>query len=144
MTTRPYHNPASQAEKRQVLQNDTLFARQQNALDDLGGRFAKLTPSNVTGTKPLQQVPRLPASSPWHREALPPEEPLGIAVDEMPPLEALAPNPTTATNPIAVEVDRADASSPKDGASVLSLSVNLATDNSPSDAPSTPTIKRRV
>ena len=36
-------NESTQSEKREVLRNDTYFARQQNTIDDAGGRFTKLT-----------------------------------------------------------------------------------------------------
>jgi hypothetical protein len=63
--TRPFHNPASQAERREVLENDTYHRRAQNQADDAGGRFAKITPTTVTGVTPTPQYPQLPASSPW-------------------------------------------------------------------------------
>jgi hypothetical protein len=63
MVTHKFNNQASQVERREVLRNDTYFARQQNTADDAGGRFTKLTPSNLTGQS--QQLPQLPPSSPW-------------------------------------------------------------------------------
>jgi hypothetical protein len=81
--TRPYDNSATQAERKAVLRNDTYFARQSNTVDDAGGRFAKLTPSNLTGQS--YQVPRLPENSPWHSDPVPATEPLGFSVDAMEP-----------------------------------------------------------
>jgi len=65
MTTHEFNNQASQAERREVLRNDTYMARQQNTVDDVGGRFAKLTPATVTGSAPSPQYPQLPEGSPW-------------------------------------------------------------------------------
>jgi hypothetical protein len=85
-------NEATQAEKREVLRNDTYFSRQSNTADDAGGRYAKLTPTKVTGSTPLPQVPQLPASSPWASgfdQNL--ERELGFSVDEMPAHEIQEP-----------------------------------------------------
>jgi hypothetical protein len=142
MTTHEYDNPATQSEKREVLQNDTMYSRQANAIPDEGGRYARITPSKLIGSESSPQYPKLAASSPWHHEALPNEEPLGIAVDEMPPLEVPAPNPTTATNPTAVEVDRAGASSPKDGGPTASSPASLGSGSPSVGFPST--LKRRI
>lgn len=62
--TRPFHNPASQAERKAVLENDTYNARAQNTVDDAGGRYAKITPTTVTGATPTPQYPKIP-SGPW-------------------------------------------------------------------------------
>ena len=103
MADLPYSNETTQSERREVLRNDTYFARQQNTPDDAGGRYAKLTPATITGATPSPQYPQLPPSSPWANgfdENV--EPPLGIAVDEMPavgtPTEiqsSLAPNLAT-------------------------------------------------
>jgi hypothetical protein len=79
-----YQNEASQAERKAVLENDNYHTRAQNTLDESGGRFQKLTPTNVTGTASAQ-VPKLPASSPWSDPAnWGPDEPsLGFSIDEM-------------------------------------------------------------
>jgi hypothetical protein len=143
--TRPYHNEATQSEKRAILKNDSYFARQQSQPDDAGGRYAKIRPSNVTGSAPSQQIPKQPENSPWASDPLGPEPPLGFSVDEMNPvgelheiekslasLEARESNPTTAVvmaSP-AVEVDRSHASG---GRSVVS-----------SAAGRPPTLTRRI
>jgi hypothetical protein len=105
MTTHEFNNQASQSERREVLRNDTYFARQQNTADDAGGRFTKLTPSNLTGQS--QQVPQLPASSPWANGFDVNVEPqLGFAVDEMPANETQTPalnSPEVHALPAAVE-----------------------------------------
>ena len=41
---------------------DTLFSRQQNELDESGGRYAKQTSTTLTGTG--ASVPRQPKDSP--------------------------------------------------------------------------------
>ena len=57
--THAYINPATQAERKAVLENDTYHARAQHSVDDAGGRFQKLTPANITGTA-SEQLPKLP------------------------------------------------------------------------------------
>ena len=78
-----FRNDTTQAEKLEVLRNDTYFARQSHTVDDAGGRFAKLTPATITGSTPSPQYPQFPASSPWASGFdVNVEPPLGIA--EMP------------------------------------------------------------
>jgi hypothetical protein len=94
--TRPYDNDTPQAERRQIVKNDSYFARQSDTVEDSGGRFAKLTPTKVTGSTPLPQVPQLPASSPWSSGFDQNVEPaLGFSVDEMPaPAVSIPEEPT--------------------------------------------------
>ena len=93
-----FNNQASQSERREVLRNDTYFARQSNTADDAGGRFAKLTPATITGSTPSPQYPQLPASSPWsggfdqNMELV-----LGFSVDAM-PHEIQEPTPSVASS----------------------------------------------
>ena len=75
MTTHEFDNQASQAERREVLRNDTYFARQSNTVDDAGGRYAKLTPSNVIGSATSPQYPQQPENSPWHHDPVAATEP---------------------------------------------------------------------
>ena len=113
MPTHEFSNQASQSERREVLRNDTMFSRQQNTIDDSGGRFAKLTPATITGaTSP--QYPQLPPSSPWASGFDQNVEPqLGFSVDAMEPtgthaeIEASLPAliPQVVTSP-TTEVDR--------------------------------------
>ena len=94
MATHEYDNQVSQSERKAIVKNDTLFPRQQNTVDDSGGRFAKLTPATITGSTSSPQYPSLPASSPWSNgfdENV--EPPLGYAVDEMPAQEIQASEP---------------------------------------------------
>ena len=86
MTTHEFNNPATQRGKREVLRNDTYFARQSHAVDDAGGRYAKLTPTNVTGSTPAPSYPKQPANSPWSFDPVPATEPLGFSVDAMEPV----------------------------------------------------------
>jgi hypothetical protein len=86
MTTHEFDNQASQAERREVLRNDTYFARQSNTVDDAGGRYAKLTPSNVIGSATSPQYPQQPENSPWHHDPVAATEPLGFSVDAMEPV----------------------------------------------------------
>jgi hypothetical protein len=82
-------NPSepTQSEKREVLRNDTYFARQQNTIDDAGGRYSKLNPAKITGSTPAS-YPQQPASSPWSQgtdQITGVEPPFGIDVNELPP-----------------------------------------------------------
>ena len=63
----------------------TYFQQSQVAeeLDAKAGRFAKA--SIVSGATPTVQYPRLPASSPWAADMVPPEEPLGYSVNDLSP-----------------------------------------------------------
>ena len=131
--TRPYDNSATQAEKREVLRNDSYFARQQNTIDDSGGRYAKLTPSNVIGaTSP--QYPQLPASSPWSQFDQNVEPVLGFSVNAMEPVgtptevqSSLAPNLATVAASPADVGDRANEGPVAD---VASLPASLAAGSS--------------
>jgi hypothetical protein len=67
----------------------TYFGQTQD-IDDMGGRFAKVVKTTVTGTDPTPQYPRTPVGSPWHDDPLPTEPPidgtsdglrLGYAID---------------------------------------------------------------
>jgi hypothetical protein len=83
----------NQAEKRRILAEDkdrlsTLLDHSRaNADLDLGGRFAKLHPTTVTGTTPDHQFPKLPADNPFNQAAamVPNEPPLGIDINAMEP-----------------------------------------------------------
>jgi hypothetical protein len=65
----------SEAEKEQIKKRiaeaekqhaSTYHQRAQSSVDvELGGRFAKLAPTTVTGQDPAKAWPTLPASSPW-------------------------------------------------------------------------------
>jgi hypothetical protein len=77
----------SQREKRQVMR-DTFLSRQANTVDDAGGRYARITPSKVTGATP-SPIPRQPATSPWSKsfdEVVGKEPELGFAVDTQEPV----------------------------------------------------------
>jgi hypothetical protein len=69
----------TQAEKRAVLDNDRRVAYSQVVElynPQPGGRFA-------VSSKPVTEVPRQPAWSPWHHDPVGLEPPLGYSVDEM-------------------------------------------------------------
>jgi hypothetical protein len=73
---RPFHNEASQDERRQVLK-DTLYGRTVAEQGTIGGRFAAESKMRVA---PFE-YPRQPANSPWHNNPLPAEEPLGVDIN---------------------------------------------------------------
>jgi hypothetical protein len=56
-----------------------------------GGRFAAIEPRAVTGSAPTYQVPCQPTDSPWARDPVPDEEPLGIDVSA--PVDIGEPSP---------------------------------------------------
>jgi hypothetical protein len=88
------NNPAdeiSQAEKRRILNEDrkarTYLAQAQSSIDDdRGGRFAAVGKSTaVVGASPIS-YPQQPPTSPWARDVMPPEPPLGFSVNEIEPV----------------------------------------------------------
>jgi hypothetical protein len=76
----PYDNQTPQAVRRATLLNDQRASTYVDHVHDdtSGGRFAKVTPSTVTGTGPVPLYPTLPANSPWHHDPVPAEEPLSF------------------------------------------------------------------
>ncbi len=69
-----------------VARNDqsTLLDHARAHADDAaGGRFKKEMATEVTG---VPQYPKLPATSPFAFDPVPPEEPLGFSVDDMVPV----------------------------------------------------------
>src|SRR5262249_6881949 len=59
-----------------------------HALDaelEMGGRFAKVHTTTVTGSSPIS-YPTQPTHSPWHSNPYPEEPPLGFSVEEMEPV----------------------------------------------------------
>jgi hypothetical protein len=91
MTENPgqlFRNDTSQKERAEVLRNDrrnqTLHGRASSDLDlENSGRFAK--PHAVIGVD-APDYPKLPASSPWHHDPVPPEEPIGVSIDAHEPV----------------------------------------------------------
>jgi hypothetical protein len=79
----------SQAERRRTMAEDrrarTYFGQAQHADDDLGGRYAKVHSTTLTGSSPTV-FPAQPSTSPWHHDTCPPEPPLGFSVEEMEPV----------------------------------------------------------
>jgi hypothetical protein len=78
---------ATMKEKAEMLRQEKLlnsYAGREMIEMEQGniGRFAK--PEN--SKSPLPVYPRLPESSPWHHDPVPPEEPLGYSVDAMEPV----------------------------------------------------------
>src|SRR5262245_49042886 len=86
----------NQRERREVLRKDrrvreaTYHSVVLGSIDDeRGGRYA--TPDSkttVVGASPIA-YPTQPANSPWHRDPVPDEPPLGYAIDEMEPSPTL-------------------------------------------------------
>jgi hypothetical protein len=80
-----------EAERKAVFENDLQLLRQTGtffshgqaqALDTSGGRFgAAMGAPTVTGST---AIPKYPAASSSHQVELPPEQPLGYSVDDMP------------------------------------------------------------
>jgi hypothetical protein len=79
-----FSNNSSQKERRAVIKNDatTLHRFAQSEASDIGGRFAK--PQTVNASEQAVHYPRLPTSSPWSCDPVPPEEPLGVDISEPP------------------------------------------------------------
>jgi len=89
------HNPADdipQAERRRIMADDRRakatyhnFA-QADADTELGGRYAKVQPTSVTGANPGSVYPKQPEGSPWRTDECPPEPPLGCNIDAVEPV----------------------------------------------------------
>src|SRR5262249_13627556 len=94
----------SQAERREIMAEDrrakTYFGQAQHADDELGGRYAKVRSTTVVGSSP-SSYPAQPPTSPWHRDPVPDEPPLGYSVDAVEPVgemfERGPPSTTAAT-----------------------------------------------
>ena len=71
---------------------NTMFARQQAEADEAygaGGRFAKQSRPSVAGIGPIPHSGILVGPQ-WSDDCVPPEPPLGIAIDELPSLETVS------------------------------------------------------
>jgi len=79
-----FSNNSSQRERRAVIKNDatTFHDFAQSQADEVGGRFAK--PTQVSGKDPATLYPKLPTSSPWSSDPVPPEPPYGQDISEPP------------------------------------------------------------
>ena len=109
-----YWNEVDKKETREIIRNDCMMTRQRDALDESGGRFAKLTPNKVTGAEPISQVPQQPANSPWSRDVVPPGDAidkLGYDINEV---EAVGPTPPDpeVSHHLPTSVDRGEGSEP--------------------------------
>jgi hypothetical protein len=83
---------------REQAQQGTTFHQhaQAQALDTAGGRFAATGAPRVVGSTPNPSA-QYPAASSAHQTELPPEEPLGFSIDEMPNPTGVSP----VTSPVA-------------------------------------------
>jgi hypothetical protein len=74
-----------QRERKALAGSSTTTTYHQRALAELqleqgqSGRFTDK--AVVVGSKPTVQYPRMPEGSPWHSDPVPPEGPLGYAID---------------------------------------------------------------
>jgi hypothetical protein len=103
-----------QEERRRVLANDASVRRQQRErgstyLDHVepsaGGRFAVIDQPTVVGSTAIPQYPQ--ASTPFQRDPVPDEPPLGLdnpalELEPLGPPEAQALGPTSAPTPLGV------------------------------------------
>jgi hypothetical protein len=83
----------SQSERRKVMESDRLARKastyhqlaEASANDLAGGRFAQSSPKQrVIGSSPIS-YPELPENSPWAKDPMPPEPPLGWSVNDLEP-----------------------------------------------------------
>src|SRR5262245_39762052 len=66
---------------RQRQTRSTYFSHAGDVELELGGRFAKLTPTTVTGSEGVVRYPRQPEGSPWASDPVGTEPPLGYSVN---------------------------------------------------------------
>src|SRR5215472_17188854 len=64
----------------------TFQSRAISEADEVRGRFAQINKSDVVGSTPTPEYPRLPDASPWHHDPVPAEECLGIDVNALEPV----------------------------------------------------------
>jgi hypothetical protein len=94
-----YWNEIDLKETKEIIENDSFFTRQRDALDEQGGRFSKVNPSSVTGNGP-PTFPAIP-SGPWADNPVPPDpatDQLGFSVEEVEPV--LQPTPDPDSGPV--------------------------------------------
>jgi len=105
---RPFHNDASQADRRAITENDrrvrkgsTYHEFASSEAGAIGGRFAARERSTVVGATPAPLYPTMPGGAwPNQTAAVPPEPGLGFSVNELEPLgtAVLATTTTNRTN----------------------------------------------
>ncbi len=82
-----FENETDQATRKAVIKHDqmatTYFERAQAEIGSEMGRFKSLNKQTVVGASGGPVYPRLPPSSPFANDPVPPPEPLGFSVDEM-------------------------------------------------------------
>jgi hypothetical protein len=86
MTKRPFINQTSQADRQATLENDQRVHKNtylSHTHNEAGGRFAKISPLNVTGSSTL---PQYPAGPNWSADPSGQEPPLGFSVEDHPPV----------------------------------------------------------
>jgi hypothetical protein len=112
-----YWNEIDKRETREIIQQerDTFHSRAQSALDDeSGGRFAKITPSTVTGQSPIS-YPQQPSGSPWASNPVP-GDPYTDQIDYDPNfVEPVSPTPPSSETSRHSVSDRPEAHSPSSG-----------------------------
>jgi hypothetical protein len=85
---RPFHNSASQSERRAVLKNEreagTYAAFAESDAGIARGRFTGQQKSMVIGSSGPVRYPALPPNSPWARDPVPDEPPIGIDISAAP------------------------------------------------------------
>ena len=83
------HSELSQDEKRDTLQNDRRVRDASAYVDHVhddndGGRFKNQTTRITVGSRPLVEYPALPPNSPWARDPVPDEPPIGVDLSAAP------------------------------------------------------------
>jgi hypothetical protein len=63
----------------------TYFAHANDVELEIGGRFAKVMPTTITGSEPIVKYPKQPEGSPWASDPIGAEPPLGIDINAMEP-----------------------------------------------------------
>ena len=79
--SRPFHNQATQAERREVLENTLLGRARADADLTSQGRYKRETATRIVG---VPEYPAQPENSPWHDDPVPPEPPLPLVLPPLP------------------------------------------------------------
>jgi hypothetical protein len=84
---------------------NSMFARAvQDASDEHGGRFARNTQISIAGTEPIPHAAQLAAPT-WSHDVVPPEEPLGYCIDELPDMTTASGIDRAQLTPVDADTD---------------------------------------
>lgn len=105
----------------------TTYFQQSQVAEELEGTGRFTAKPSTVGSEPAVRYPRLPSSSPWHSDPVPPEEPLGFDISAQEPVGTLA---EIERSLLAEEIET---SSPSTASALVALPAAPPSAPSPSD-----------